>query len=194
MTLALPVGRGALGLCTVTPLPAQPLVVPALILSGCIPRSPQEEGQQQQEQGALQQVRRGREKEGGRRERVSGGPFQFIHQPQLLTWEGGDTNDTNDFCEYECMELLFRLKVVLDLSAAQPAPGGGAAADVTAWPEFHNGVAAGLQLAGDFQHQEPEQEVLGVDVVPLSTPLISVDIDENHHHCPPLHHPDKCGH
>ncbi len=25
--------------------------------------------------------------------------------------------------------------------------GGGAAADVTAWPEFHNGVAAGLQLA-----------------------------------------------
>jgi hypothetical protein len=30
--------------------------------------------------------------------------------------------------------------VNLDLSAAQPAPGGGAAADFTAWPEFHNGV------------------------------------------------------
>jgi anaphase-promoting complex subunit 1 len=31
----------------------------------------------------------------------------------------------------------------LDLTAAQPAPGGGAAADFSAWPEFHNGVAAG---------------------------------------------------
>ena len=29
----------------------------------------------------------------------------------------------------------------LDLSAANAVP--GAAADVTAWPEFHNGVAAG---------------------------------------------------
>jgi hypothetical protein len=33
--------------------------------------------------------------------------------------------------------------VNLDLTAAQPAPGGGAAADTTAWPEFHNGAAAG---------------------------------------------------
>lgn len=31
----------------------------------------------------------------------------------------------------------------LDLSQATPAPGGGAGADFTAWPEFHNGVAAG---------------------------------------------------
>ncbi len=28
--------------------------------------------------------------------------------------------------------------------------GGGAAADLTAWPEFHNGVAAGLRLAADI--------------------------------------------
>ncbi|KAK9796665.1 hypothetical protein WJX73_002436 [Symbiochloris irregularis] len=35
----------------------------------------------------------------------------------------------------------------LDLAAATPAPGGGAAADFTAWPEFHNGVASGLRLA-----------------------------------------------
>ena len=34
----------------------------------------------------------------------------------------------------------------LDLAAATPAPGGGAAADFTAWPEFHNGVAAGETL------------------------------------------------
>ena len=33
----------------------------------------------------------------------------------------------------------------LDLSAANAVP--GAAADVTAWPEFHNGVAAGIRLA-----------------------------------------------
>lgn len=34
----------------------------------------------------------------------------------------------------------------LDLTAATPAPGGGAAADFTAWPEFHNGVAAGANI------------------------------------------------
>lgn len=34
-------------------------------------------------------------------------------------------------------------QVNLDLSAAQPPLGGGAAADVTAWAEFHNGVAGG---------------------------------------------------
>lgn len=28
----------------------------------------------------------------------------------------------------------------------QHAPGGGASADVTAWPEFHNGVATGRIL------------------------------------------------
>lgn len=33
----------------------------------------------------------------------------------------------------------------LDLSAAAPA--GGACTDITAWPEFHNGVAAGLRMA-----------------------------------------------
>ena len=33
--------------------------------------------------------------------------------------------------------------VDLDLNSASQAPGGGAAADFTAWPEFHNGVAAG---------------------------------------------------
>ena len=32
----------------------------------------------------------------------------------------------------------------LDLSQSTPAPGGGASADFTAWPEFHNGVAAGM--------------------------------------------------
>ncbi|GLI61806.1 hypothetical protein VaNZ11_004311, partial [Volvox africanus] len=37
--------------------------------------------------------------------------------------------------------------VNLDLSTAQPAPGGGAAADFTAWPEFHNGAAEGLRLS-----------------------------------------------
>lgn len=33
--------------------------------------------------------------------------------------------------------------VNLDLSTAQPAPGNGAAADFTAWPEFHNGEDSG---------------------------------------------------
>ena len=28
-------------------------------------------------------------------------------------------------------------------ASVQHAPGGGASADVTAWPEFHNGVATG---------------------------------------------------
>ncbi len=37
--------------------------------------------------------------------------------------------------------------ITLDLSNAAAAPGGGAAADLTAWGEFHNGVAAGERLA-----------------------------------------------
>ena len=37
--------------------------------------------------------------------------------------------------------------VALDVSAVPPAPGGGAASELTAWAEFHNGVAAGLALA-----------------------------------------------
>jgi len=36
--------------------------------------------------------------------------------------------------------------VKLDLTSTTPAPGGGAAADFTAWPEFHNGVAAGEHI------------------------------------------------
>jgi anaphase-promoting complex subunit 1 len=39
-----------------------------------------------------------------------------------------------------------RVLVNLDLTNAQPAAGGGAAAEVTAWCEFHNGVAAGLKI------------------------------------------------
>ena len=34
--------------------------------------------------------------------------------------------------------------VNLDLSGEQPAPSSGAVAELTAWPEFHNGVAAGM--------------------------------------------------
>lgn len=36
--------------------------------------------------------------------------------------------------------------VKLDLALTAPAPGGGATADFTAWPEFHNGVAAGMAI------------------------------------------------
>ena len=36
--------------------------------------------------------------------------------------------------------------ITLDLAGAGPPPGGGAAADITAWGEFHNGVAAGTAL------------------------------------------------
>lgn len=35
----------------------------------------------------------------------------------------------------------------LGMAPSSPAPGGGALAELTAWPEFHNGVAAGLRLA-----------------------------------------------
>ena len=41
--------------------------------------------------------------------------------------------------------------ITLDLASAGPAPGGGAAADVTAWGEFHNGVAAGADLLNAAQ-------------------------------------------
>lgn len=41
--------------------------------------------------------------------------------------------------------------VNLDLTASQPPPGGGAAADITAWPEFHNGVAAGAPCQNAIQ-------------------------------------------
>ena len=33
--------------------------------------------------------------------------------------------------------------IILDLTNAAPAVGGGASAELTAWGEFHNGVAAG---------------------------------------------------
>jgi hypothetical protein len=38
--------------------------------------------------------------------------------------------------------------------------GGGAAADLTAWPEFHNGVAAGLRLAAAFREAPPGTSTL----------------------------------
>ena len=37
--------------------------------------------------------------------------------------------------------------VNLDLAQELPAPGGGAACKLTAWPEFHNGVASALRIA-----------------------------------------------
>ncbi|KIY92807.1 anaphase-promoting complex subunit 1 [Monoraphidium neglectum] len=40
-----------------------------------------------------------------------------------------------------------RCVVALDLANATAAPGAGAAAELTAWPEFHNGVASALSLA-----------------------------------------------
>ena len=43
--------------------------------------------------------------------------------------------------------------VNLDMAGAQPAAGGGAFAEQTAWPEFHNGVAAGLRLAPGAHQQ-----------------------------------------
>ncbi|PSC69420.1 anaphase-promoting complex subunit 1 isoform X2 isoform B [Micractinium conductrix] len=77
---ALPLGRGALTLGTLRPLPTEPLHIPPLCLAGRLP----------EQNNAV---------------------------------------------------------VNLDLSAAQAAVGGGALAEQTAWPEFHNGVAAGLRLA-----------------------------------------------
>ncbi|GAB4821235.1 hypothetical protein N2152v2_008281 [Parachlorella kessleri] len=79
-TMALPLGRGALTLSTLHPLPTEPLHIPVLCMAGRLP----------EQNNAV---------------------------------------------------------VNLDLSAAPPAPGSGAFCDYTAWPEFHNGVAAGLRLA-----------------------------------------------
>jgi anaphase-promoting complex subunit 1 len=79
-TLALPLGRGAVALGTLRPLPGEALRAPPLCLSAVTGEAP-------------------------------------------------------------------RCVVALDLSAATAAPGGGAAAELTAWPEFHNGVATGLRLA-----------------------------------------------
>ncbi len=47
--------------------------------------------------------------------------------------------------------------VKLDLAMTAPAPGGGATADFTAWPEFHNGVAAGSCLCCAWCHGPPER-------------------------------------
>ncbi|KAL4443950.1 hypothetical protein ABPG75_011687 [Micractinium tetrahymenae] len=79
-TCALPLGRGALTLGTLRPLPTEPLHIPPLCLAGRLP----------EQNNAV---------------------------------------------------------VNLDFTGAAPAPGGGAFAEQTAWPEFHNGVAAGLRLA-----------------------------------------------
>ncbi|KAL3147502.1 hypothetical protein ABBQ38_014558 [Trebouxia sp. C0009 RCD-2024] len=77
-TMTLPLGRGALTLGTLHPIPTEPLCIPDLCLAGRLPQQ---------------------------------------------------------------HNAVFNL----DLSAANAVP--GAAADVTAWPEFHNGVAAGIRLA-----------------------------------------------
>lgn len=45
--------------------------------------------------------------------------------------------------------------VNLDLTQSQPPPGGGAAADITAWPEFHNGVAAGASTCAGMRAHAP---------------------------------------
>ena len=55
----------------------------------------------------------------------------------------------------------------LDLSAANAVP--GAAADVTAWPEFHNGVAAGtLWLLDHFLMLLDAVSCLCLDLFPLT--------------------------
>ncbi|KAL0039031.1 hypothetical protein WJX77_005730 [Trebouxia sp. C0004] len=77
-TMTLPLGRGALTLGTLRPIPTEPLCIPDLCLAGRLPQQ---------------------------------------------------------------HNAVFNL----DLSSANAVP--GAAADVTAWPEFHNGVAAGIRLA-----------------------------------------------
>ena len=56
-------------------------------------------------------------------------PTQALEIPQL--------------CLAGCLPEQHNAIVNLDLTSAAPAPGGGAYADFTAWPEFHNGVAAG---------------------------------------------------
>ena len=56
-------------------------------------------------------------------------PTQALEIPQL--------------CLAGCLPEQHNAIVNLDLTSAAPAPGGGASADFTAWPEFHNGVAAG---------------------------------------------------
>ena len=58
----------------------------------------------------------------------------------------------------------------------QHAPGGGASADVTAWPEFHNGVATGehasqvsdVPLAGSSRAASPLQGTLSGTKASLS--------------------------
>jgi hypothetical protein len=50
-------------------------------------------------------------------------------------------------CVAGCLPEQNNAVVSLDLTGMAPAPGGGAYAEATAWPEFHNGVAAGLRLA-----------------------------------------------
>lgn len=58
----------------------------------------------------------------------------------------------------------------------QHAPGGGASADVTAWPEFHNGVATGehasqvfdVPLAGSSRAASPLQGSLAGTEASLS--------------------------
>ena len=46
-------------------------------------------------------------------------------------------------CLSGCLPEQHNAVVNLDLTSAAAAPGGGALADFTAWPEYHNGVAAG---------------------------------------------------
>ncbi|GAX79204.1 hypothetical protein CEUSTIGMA_g6644.t1 [Chlamydomonas eustigma] len=87
--LALPLGRGALTLGTLKPLPSETVEVPALCLTGLL--------------NVDQRTQ----------------PSKPSSAPPSLQ---------------------------LDLSTAIPALGGGATADITAWSEFHNGVAAGLRM------------------------------------------------
>lgn len=57
--------------------------------------------------------------------------------------------DTPQLCLAARLPEQHNAIVNLHLTGSVPAPGGGASSEMSAWPEFHNGVAAALRLACD---------------------------------------------
>lgn len=60
----------------------------------------------------------------------------------------------------ECVRALLTTKIqsVTCVPVCITCTGGGAAADVTAWCEFHNGVAAGIKVTPRRRHRQHHQE------------------------------------
>lgn len=132
-TMALALGRGALTLGSAHPLPTEPLVIPPLCLSGVVPGQhyahvPLDLSTAQPAPGVEAWICL----------MHKGCGLRPGHAQQLNEAKTGLQAAPGTTCRPSYTTLSHAY-----------LSGGGAAADITAWAEFHNGAAAGLRMAAE---------------------------------------------